>query len=105
VIDVAVSGADYKTADELERERLDALRKLGPISDLQHRMSTRQGRRDVSRQLWSGGFYGPTFDQNAMVMARKSGSRDPLCDLFLAINKHCPHEYLEMEQERLADGK
>jgi hypothetical protein len=99
------AGTDYKTRKEVEQEELDALRKLGPIEDLRFRMSTRQGRRDVSRQLWSGGYYGRTSDQNAMVMAKKSGIRDHLCDLFDAIQKHCPHEYLEMEAERLADGR
>jgi hypothetical protein len=69
-------------------------------ADLQHQMSTQQGRRFVGTLLhvWLRANR-PVFSQNAMVMAHNAalaGLADVLRELLL---DHCPEQFHQMRQE------
>lgn len=71
------------------------------VEELRFLMSTPLGRRHVARQLRESKLVERSSHQNAMVMADIGGKRELGCDLYEAIQIHCPNEWLLLEKERI----
>ena len=79
---------------ELEQER----------DDLKWLMSSKRGRRIVWRHLVKAKTFGPTFDADAMVMAKMAGQRDLGLEQISLIHEHCYEHYGAMVKENTHDG-
>jgi hypothetical protein len=91
-------------AESEQKARNDRIR-LEEIEDITVLMGSRSGRRFVARQLEDTGVYRPSFALNTVQMAQNEGNRRVGIDLRDLVLLHCPDLYIEMEKERLSDGK
>lgn len=87
--------------EEAQRERNARIR-LEEVEDVTALMSTKSGRRFVARVLDDTGVYRVSYTPNAQQTAHNEGNRRVGVDLRDLVRKHCPTEFLLMEQESLA---
>lgn len=87
-------------AEIVKQQRNDRIR-LEELEDVTLLMSTKSGRRFVARVLEDTGVYRVSYTPNAQQTAHNEGNRRVGVDLRDLIRKHCPTEFLLMEQESL----
>ena len=87
-------------SEEALRQRNERIR-LEELEDVTALMGTKSGRRFVARMLDDTGVYRASYTPNAQQTAHNEGNRRVGVDLRDLVRKHCPGEFLLMEQESL----